>query len=69
MTRVFALRIEEQMASGDIARLGAPVVANLLISLIERAIYECLVWETGELERYRETFRWTFARLLLAQAP
>ncbi len=45
------------------------MLANLLASLMERAIYECLVWKTGEIERYRRILKRVFVRLLLDRAP
>jgi AcrR family transcriptional regulator len=65
MRQVLSERLEEQMASGAVRRVDAPVVADLLINLMDRTIYECLVWETGDLARYRTTLKWTFIRLLL----
>ncbi|WP_047865859.1 TetR/AcrR family transcriptional regulator [Rubrobacter aplysinae] len=69
MARVFSERLQSQIGSGAINDLDAPVVASLLISLIESAIYECLVWETKDLYRYREALKWTFTRLLLGRGP
>jgi AcrR family transcriptional regulator len=61
---VFARRISEQTASGHLDVADAQVTATLLITLIERTIYECLVWETGDLERYRKTLKRMFERTL-----
>lgn len=64
MAEVFAARIREHEASGHLSVVDASATSTLLITLIERTIYECLVWETGDLERYRETLKLMFERTL-----
>lgn len=64
MAKVFAARIEEHAASGYLSGVDPSVTSTLLITLIEKTIYECLVWETGDLERYRETLKLMFEHTL-----
>ena len=59
-------RLEEQMRRGVIQSHDPPVFADLLVSLFERAIYECLIWENTEMRRYRETLILIFQRILPA---
>ncbi|BBL78403.1 hypothetical protein RxyAA322_02570 [Rubrobacter xylanophilus] len=69
MVGALAESLEEQGLPPNLLPGDAPVLANLLASLMERAIYECLVWRTGDIGRYRRILKRIFVRLLLDRAP
>nr|WP_041328109.1 hypothetical protein [Rubrobacter xylanophilus] len=45
--------------------MGGAVDAARTVAEEERAIYECLVWRAGDVERHRKVLKRMFARLLL----
>ena len=57
--------LEEQMNQGKLRYYDPPVLANLLVSLIQQAIGECLVWGNQDISRYRKVLVLIFERLLL----
>lgn len=66
---LLAAELERQMKAGVLVSHDPPVLAELMVSLVERAIYECLVWENSDLDRYRKTLISIFQSVLLKGQP